>query len=193
MKFDYTDIPTNAKELKVLANEKLFNEKLVEDVDLADKKLFSKLEKLGWEMVSTCVAKSSLSLSAPQVGVFENIFVAIDFQKPNIWQFDGTYSLFINPVIVSADKSDIYSFPESCLSFKQNNVVKRPRKIVMSYWYYNEKRQLKQSINEEFEGYPARLIQHEYDHVKALNIEKLCQEQHEKPRRGRPPKNKKGS
>jgi peptide deformylase len=192
MKFDYFNIPPKTPTVKTLCFEELLN-KRVDDVDLQDKKLFQKLEKLGWEMLATCVKKSRLGMAAPQAGVFENMFIAIDFLKPNIWQFDESYSLYINPVMTVLEPGDDFSFPETCLSHKDCNkpvLVRRPRKIMLSYWYYNEKKQLKQSINEVYEGFPARIIQHEYDHTKGLNIVDINTAQNTKLKRGRPAKNK---
>ncbi len=192
MKYDFNNIPEKIKPACIHIPEVLPEDRAKNvDVNLNDKRLFEKFERLGWEMVSQCVANSSTGLAAPQVGVNQNMFIAIDFKRSDIWQFDNTYSMFINPVITQAEKHpESYSFPENCLSCVNRMEffpVVRPRKILVSYWYFNEKQQLKQSTNEEFEGYPARIIQHEFDHLCNKCIFDKVQEP-TKPRRGRPPK-----
>ena len=68
--------------------------------------------------------------------------------------------VFINPII-EEESGEEWGFNEGCLSIpKIREEVFRKEKILVSY--YNEKWELKE---ERFEGYSARIIQHEYDHL----------------------------
>ena len=71
--------------------------------------------------------------------------------------------VFINPII-EEEKGEEWGFNEGCLSIpKLREEVFRKEKIVISY--YDENWELKE---EEYDGYAARIIQHEYDHVEGV-------------------------
>jgi peptide deformylase len=75
-------------------------------------------------------------------------------------EFMGYKKVFINPRIVEyGSEEDTYR--EGCLSLPGiNETVKRPTKIKIQYLNENF-----ESIEEEIEGFKARAIQHEYDHL----------------------------
>ena len=71
--------------------------------------------------------------------------------------------VFINPVI-EEETGDEWGFNEGCLSIpKIREEVFRKEKILVTY--YDQNWELKE---ERFEGYAARIIQHEYDHIEGI-------------------------
>jgi len=98
-------------------------------------------------------------LAAPQIGSSERCFVTF---------VDDAFQYYINPEITKyGDTKNRYR--ENCLSCGVLAVdVVRPESIVISYLNKDNEK-----IEEEHDGFMARLLQHEYDHLEgALNISK---------------------
>lgn len=119
------------------------------------------LKTLVEDMYRTMSASSGVGLAAPQIGLPLRMFV-VDLSS---WAEDepsyATFKrAFINPEIYW--ESDIEeSLEEGCLSVPGlNEEVWRPEKIRVR-WVDED------FVNhdEEFDGYRARVIQHEYDHL----------------------------
>jgi len=185
MLFEYHDIPDKTRYIKALKHNKICGEAL--DVNLDDPNLLEKMEKLGWKMVQTCMKEGGIGLAAPQLGIQKKVFITIDFPNPDVWKFDGTFSLYMNPVLTPVRKSERFAFPEGCLSVpgKTLNIL-RPREVDVSYWYFSAKGKLCQSTKERLTGYPSRVLQHECDHLYGMDIVQLHARQNAKPKRGRP-------
>ena len=98
-------------------------------------------------------------LAAPQIGEGGAVFVTF---------VDDDFKVYINPKIVSHSKG-LNLFRESCLSRGYLSVdVKRPVSIEIKY--VNENGDIK---SEKADGFLARLLQHEYDHMEGIiNIDK---------------------
>ncbi|MBQ3235073.1 MAG: peptide deformylase [Clostridia bacterium] len=109
------------------------------------------------DMYDTLVKADGAGLAAVQVGVLRRIFIVIDGESVR----DGVIE-FINPQIIS--QSGEQTGVEGCLSVPgYQGDVKRPYKVTVKYqdrngeWY-----KLKA------EGFTARAICHEYDHLDGL-------------------------
>jgi peptide deformylase len=100
-------------------------------------------------------------LAAPQIGIGKRVFVTF---------MNGEFQTFINPKLVRASK-DMNFLRESCISSTLLWAdVKRSKSIVLSWT--NEDGDLK---TEEFGDFPARLLQHEYDHLEGrVNLD-VCE------------------
>ena len=105
-------------------------------------------------MFDTMLESEGVGLAAPQVGILQRFFVVIaDDDVPRV---------FINPQII-ATSSEMCDYEEGCLSIPNvYEKITRPAKITI------------QALNEqgrpftlEAEGFLARVIQHEYDHLEA--------------------------
>ena len=115
----------------------------VKSIDGADKKLLSDMAESMYEV-------GGIGLAAPQVGINKNI-VVFDTGK-------GLLKMF-NPKILS--KKGLASLEEGCLSVPESTVnVKRSEEICVSYIDENGK-----ECKKVFNGLPARVIQHEIDHL----------------------------
>ncbi len=122
------------------------------------------------DMVETMRQAGGVGLAAPQVGILRRIFVA----EP---EPDEVY-YFVNPEIVKTEGSQ--ESQEGCLSVPGYiGIVDRPERITI--------RGLDRDGNPqefEFEGFPATVMCHEYDHLdgilyteKARNVHLVTEEE----------------
>ena len=96
-------------------------------------------------------------LAANQIGILKKIITVHIQDKEN--NTEKLYALF-NPIINEYSKDTIV-MEEGCLSFPQQFAeVKRPTSIKLQYT--NEKNNI---VREEKNGYEARILQHEIDHL----------------------------
>jgi len=109
------------------------------------------------DMFETMYAEEGVGLAAPQVGVGERIIV-IDPQQDELPAF-----ALINPVIVEASK-ETEKGEEGCLSIPglRELVERSQRVVVRGLTPEGEQREL------DLEGLPARIIQHEVDHLDGI-------------------------
>jgi peptide deformylase len=100
-----------------------------------------------------------IGLAAPQVGINKQILVVdCELENPAIPPF-----VLINPKITSYGREVVLG-QEGCLSIPNVFLdVKRPGTIEVSYKDENGRPQKRQ-----FEGLPARVIQHEMDHLNGI-------------------------
>lgn len=102
--------------------------------------------------------EDGVGLAANQINSLHRVFVTRpDF--PN----KKTVNVFINPEITKyGDEKEIAQ--EGCLSYPKHYCdVERSKKIIMNYTDINGIKQ-----TQEFEGWHARVIAHEYDHLNAV-------------------------
>lgn len=112
-------------------------------------------------MFETMYNAEGVGLAAPQIGLEDRILVVdlspLAEDEPS---FAGFKKAFINAHIIEADGEEV-SIDEGCLSIP-NIHEKVPRKNRIRIQYLDENLQ---PHDEVFEGYKARVIQHEYDHL----------------------------
>lgn len=122
------------------------------------------LEQLIADLFETMYHAEGLGLAAPQIGKSVRIFV-IDGKpaaedEPGLAEFKRA---FINPQIVEKH-GDIVPMTEGCLSIPNlREEVNRESYIRITYYDENWK-----FHDEVYEGYAARIIQHEYDHLDGI-------------------------
>ncbi|MCL2006647.1 MAG: peptide deformylase [Treponema sp.] len=111
--------------------------------------------KIVEELFKALHAEDGCGLAAPQVGIQERIFVVhVSGDQPRV---------FINPSIIETSQETV-KFEEGCLSIPGIYVnVIRPRAIKIQAW--NEKGR---PFTLETEGFLARAILHEYDHLEGI-------------------------
>jgi len=131
------------------------------------------LNKLIEDMFETMYEASGVGLAAPQINKSIRLFIvdASPFAEveegedpdPMAEGLDGFKKVFINPII-EEEEGEEWAFAEGCLSIPKirEDVFRKP-KIKISY--FDENWDFKE---EEYEGYAARIIQHEYDHVEGI-------------------------
>ncbi len=125
------------------------------------KNIDEQLIKLKQQMIDTIHnSYSAIGLAAPQVGK------SIQFSVIDTSRGENKEDLLvlINPEILEAEGSEVDN--EGCLSFPGINVpVKRNTRIFLESIDINGK-----EIKQEIEGYLARVIQHEIDHLGGVLI-----------------------
>jgi peptide deformylase len=134
---------------------------------------YKDLDKLIANMFETMYEASGVGLAAPQINKSIRLFIvdASPFSEveegeepdPMAAGLENFKKVFINPII-EEEEGEEWAFAEGCLSipFIREDVMRKP-KIKISYydekWVFHE---------EEYDGYAARIIQHEYDHVDGI-------------------------
>ena len=129
------------------------------------------LEQLIKDMFETMYAANGVGLAAPQVGQSVRLFIVDaspfaedeDGQPTEDAHLKDFKKVFINAYIVE-EEGEEWGFEEGCLSIPgiREEVERQPR-IVLQYQDENFKEH-----EEEFEGYAARVIQHEHDHLDGI-------------------------
>lgn len=118
-------------------------------------------KKLVEDMFLTLEEASGVGLAAPQIGKNIRLFV-VDCtpwgdENPELAEYRR---VFVNPEIYERSE-ETSLFEEGCLSLPGiHENVRRPVRVKMRYLDENF-----EPHDEEFDGLPARVIQHEYDHL----------------------------
>lgn len=125
---------------------------------------YSGLDELIDDLFDTMYEASGVGLAAPQVGESLRIFV-VDADVITEDTDEAAYGpgVFINPEITPID-DDTWDAEEGCLSIPDvREKVTRPDRI--SIRYYDRNFQLQE---ESYQGWYARVLQHEYDHLNGV-------------------------
>ena len=113
--------------------------------------------KIANQMMDTMIRAPGVGLAANQVGILKQI-ITINFEdKENDKR--ANYILF-NPSIIEYSEEKVI-MEEGCLSLPEQYAdIERPKKIFLEYIDENQK-----NIKKEIDGYEARILQHEIDHL----------------------------
>ena len=121
------------------------------------------LQELIDNMYETMYQSEGVGLAAPQVNQSIRLFIvdASPYEKDKP-ELTGFTKVFVNPHIIE-ETGEEWSFNEGCLSIPEirEDVMRKPR-IRIQYQDKDFK-----TYDEIYEGIPARIIQHEYDHLQA--------------------------
>lgn len=143
--------------------------KVAEDID----NTYPDLQNLIDNMFETMYQASGVGLAAPQIGKSIRLFIVDgspfadtdedDEEDPLAEGIEDFKKVFINPRIIE-EKGEEWAFGEGCLSIPKirEDVFRKP-KIRVQYLDENWNQH-----DEVFEGYKARIIQHEYDHIEGI-------------------------
>ncbi len=121
------------------------------------------LSELIDNMFETMYHSEGVGLAAPQVNQPIRLFILDPAPYADTHpELQGLKKVFINPHIVE-ESGDDFTFNEGCLSIPDiREDVTRKSRIRLKYQDIEFN-----SYDEYFEGIPARIIQHEYDHLEA--------------------------
>ena len=130
-----------------------------------DPENYPKLQELIANMYETMYNADGIGLAAPQIGLSDRIFVVdldplADEEHP---EFKGFKKVFIN-VEITEGSGDLELVEEGCLSIPDIH-EKVPREARIRIKYLDENLQ---PHDETYDGFMARVIQHEYDHLEAI-------------------------
>ena len=120
------------------------------------------LQQLIADMFETLTESEGIGLAAPQIGkAIRLVVIDLDVLADDMPEYKDFKRPFINPHIVEYDDSETESQEEGCLSLPAiHEKVTRPTRIHVRYMDtdFNEH-------DEWVEGYLARVMQHEFDHL----------------------------
>lgn len=119
------------------------------------------LQTLISNMWDTMYHSEGIGLAAPQIGLPIRLFVIdADPMAEDFPECKGFKRVFINAHITSYSEDKVTE-GEGCLSIPGiHESVQRPNKITVEYMDENFT-----PHTETFEGFAARVVQHEYDHI----------------------------
>lgn len=125
---------------------------------------YPELKKLASDMFDTMYASEGVGLAAPQIGKSLRMFVVdVTPFAPQDPTAVGFKRVFINPEIVEESDMEVL-MNEGCLSLPGlHEDVYRPEKITIRYFDEDFVEH-----EEALEGWPARAVQHEYDHIEGM-------------------------
>jgi len=130
----------------VIYGDDTLRNKVVEPItDLEEAKEIAK------DLHDTLATTTGCGLACPQIGMAKNAFLV---------KYQTVDKVFFNVEILSHGE-EMVSENEGCLSIPDiREAVQRPNSIVVKY----QDESLEEYV-EEFSGFVARIIQHEYDHL----------------------------
>ncbi|MBO7255610.1 MAG: peptide deformylase [Paludibacteraceae bacterium] len=131
--------------------------KVAEDIPLD----YPNLQELIDNMYETMFRADGVGLAAPQIGLaIRVVTIGLDALSEDNPEFKGFKRAYINPHIIETSDDEV-AMEEGCLSVPGiHESVKRPSKIRVVYL----DEQL-QPHDEWVEGFLARVMQHEFDHL----------------------------
>jgi peptide deformylase len=125
---------------------------------------YPKLDDIISNMFATMYHSSGVGLAAPQIGIPIRLFVidATPFKEDDK-DAAGFKRVFINAEMIE-ESGDPWKFNEGCLSIPgiREDILRKDR-VRLRYLDENFVEH-----EEEFSGLPARVIQHEYDHIEGV-------------------------
>lgn len=132
--------------------------KVAQNID----KDYPELKELIANMWETLANSEGIGLAAPQIGLpIRVVVIDLDPLKEDFPEYDGFKKVYINAHIEEYDDSETASSSEGCLSLPAiHENVKRPTRIRVTYQDENFTEH-----DEWVEGYLARVMQHEFDHL----------------------------
>ncbi|MCG7502468.1 MULTISPECIES: peptide deformylase [Tenacibaculum] len=132
---------------------------------------YPQLDKLIADMRETMYNANGLGLAAPQIGKDIRLFVIDaspfaeddDLSEEEKEVFKNFNRVFINAKIIK-EEGEEWAFNEGCLSIPTvNEDVFRQEKVTIEYLDENFEKH-----TETLSGLPARVFQHEYDHIEGV-------------------------
>lgn len=120
---------------------------------------YPNLEKLIADMFETMANANGVGLAAPQIGKNIRLFI-VDATIIEAYKDSGFKKVFINPEILS-EEGEEWAYEEGCLSIPgvRDNVMRKP---IVKVKYFDENFV---EHTDTLDGMPARIVQHEYDHI----------------------------
>ena len=130
-------------------------EEVLRQVAVPVEEVNDEIRQLAEDMFETMISANGVGLAAPQIGKSIRMFVLI--------ADDDVRRVFINPQIIKTSE-EVCDYDEGCLSIPSiYETIVRPEKVTVQA--LNEKGK---PFTLEADGFLARIIQHEYDHLDGI-------------------------
>ena len=123
---------------------------------------YPELKQLIADMWETLAESEGIGLAAPQIGrAIRLVVIDLDVLSEDMPEYKGFRRAFINPHIIERDDTNTDISEEGCLSLPAiHEKVTRPTRIRVK-WQDEDFTE----HGEWIEGYLARVMQHEFDHL----------------------------
>lgn len=114
------------------------------------------------DMFETLTVSEGIGLAAPQIGkAIRVVVIDLDVISDDLPEYKDFKKAFINPHIIEVDENDTDTMEEGCLSLPAiHEKVTRSKRIHVQYMDADFN-----SYDEWVDGYLARVMQHEFDHL----------------------------
>jgi peptide deformylase len=113
------------------------------------------------------IEQKGVGLAAPQLGIMTRVFVIGNPSDPA--SIIGVF----NPLITDYDEETVV-YEEGCVTYPGLFIkIKRPRAIRVRYRGWNG-----EAGTTRYEGYTARVFQHEYDHLNGITFQSRANRYH---------------
>lgn len=123
---------------------------------------YPELEQFIKDMWETLASSEGIGLAAPQVGrAVRVVVIDLDLISDDLPEYKDFRKVFINPHIIETDEEQTDSMEEGCLSLPGIHEKVRRSKRIHVRWQDEQF----QEHDEWVEGYLARVMQHEFDHL----------------------------
>lgn len=132
---------------------------------------YPKLDELIDNMFETMYNANGVGLAAPQIGLSIRLFIVDakpfsqdeSLSEEEVKELENFKRVFINPKIIEENGIE-WDFNEGCLSIPDvhEDIFRKPE-IQIEYYDENFKKH-----TESLSGLPARVVQHEYDHIEGV-------------------------
>lgn len=186
MKLDLEKIPEEIRGLKTLKWDKIKikSDEISETHGLGRPRQDGwpeDLIKTAWRMVKTCILEDGIGLAAPQVGIFKRMMICRDFHGDGwFYSFAPAYQLYLNPSFEPVTKEGKVADLEYCLSVPEKGYKITRWKVINVTWQEFSKTGKLVNKTAKIQGFPARLFQHEYDHLNGISIPQRWELQNKK-------------
>ena len=122
------------------------------------------LQQLSQAMQATMLARNGVGIAAPQVYVSKRVIIVASRPNPRYPDAPDMAALvMVNPEILQYSNETCLG-EEGCLSVPdERGTVARAQRIVVRYFTLHGER-----VEATFEGFPARIVQHEVDHLNGV-------------------------
>ena len=123
---------------------------------------YPQLKELIGDMWDTLAESEGIGLAAPQIGRdIRLVVIDLDVLSDDMPEYKGYRQVFVNAHILEYDDTDTTTSEEGCLSLPAiHEKVVRPARIRVRWQDADF-----QEHEEWIEGYLARVMQHEFDHL----------------------------
>lgn len=123
---------------------------------------YPELEQFIKDMWETLASSEGIGLAAPQVGrAVRVVVIDLDLISDDLPEYKDFRKVFINAHIIETDEEQTDSMEEGCLSLPGIHEKVRRSKRIHVRWQDEQF----QEHDEWVEGYLARVMQHEFDHL----------------------------
>lgn len=126
---------------------------------------YPELKELINNMYETLDSSNGIGLAAPQIGLaIRLVVIDLDVLSDDLPEYKGFRHAFINPHILEYDDTETDVSEEGCLSIPGiHESVRRPTRIRVTHLDDQF-----QPHDEWVDGYLARVMQHEFDHLEGV-------------------------